>query len=66
MADYNKRFAVEPTLETSLFVPAPSPKEINFYLSHLYERVVNNGSSFNFKGKKLQLADSNSKYFPKQ
>lgn len=68
MADYNKRFAVQPALESSLFVPAPSPKEINFYLSHLYERIVNNGSSFNFKGNKLQLADSKGKtvkIFPK-
>ena len=32
MADYNRRFAVKPDMESSLFAPAPSPKEIDFYL----------------------------------
>lgn len=54
--DYNRRFALVPDLETSLFAPAPSPKEINYYLSIHYHRKTDNGSSFKFKGQKLQLA----------
>jgi len=60
-ADYNKRFALKPDPDKSRFVPAPSEEEINYYLSTLYHRKVDLGSSFKFLGKKLQLKDSNDK-----
>jgi hypothetical protein len=57
MADYNRRFAVKPDLEASLFAPSPSPKEIDFYLSTEFQRVADNGSSFGFMGRRFQLVD---------
>jgi transposase len=57
MADFNRRFAAEPDMETSLFAPAPSPKEIDFYLSVRYERRLDNGCSFAMLGKRLQMCD---------
>ena len=59
MADYNRRFAVKPDMESSLFAPAPSPKEIDFYLSVEFQRTADNGSSFGFRGKRCQLVDEN-------
>lgn len=56
--DYNKRFSDAPDFEKSLFVPAPSEEEINYYLSVLYYRRIDSGSSFQFFGKRLQLIDS--------
>lgn len=55
MADYNRRFALPIDPESSLFVPAPSPKEIDFYLSVEYERIADSGSAISLKGKRLQL-----------
>ncbi len=57
MADYNRRFAVKPDMESSLFAPAPSPKEIDFYLSVEFQRTADNGSSFGFEGGRHQLID---------
>ena len=57
MADYNRRFAVKLGMESSLFAPAPSPKEIDFYLSVEFQRTADNGSSFGFEGKRHQLVD---------
>lgn len=57
MADYNRRFAVRPDMESSLFAPSPSPKEIDFYLSVEFQRTADNGSSFGFEGKRQQLID---------
>ena len=57
MADHNRRFAVKPDMESSLFAPAPSPKEIDFYLSTEFQRVADNGSSFGFEGRRHQLVD---------
>ncbi len=50
-ADYSRRFAAKPDMEKSLFAPAPSPKDIDFYLSTEFQRVTDNGSSFAFQGK---------------
>lgn len=61
MADYNRRFAARPDMETSLFAPAPSPKEIDFYLAVQYERVLDNGCSFRLFGKRLQMCDGEGK-----
>ena len=58
-ADYNRRFALKPDMETSLFAPAPMPREIDFYLSTEYQRIADNGSSFGFRGRRCQLADQN-------
>ena len=55
--DYNRRFAVKPDMESSVFAPAPSPKEIDFYLSVEFQRTADNGSSFGFEGKRHQLVD---------
>ena len=55
--DYNRRFAIKPDLEASLFAPSPSPKEIDFYLSTEFRRTADNGSSFGFEGKRHQLVD---------
>ena len=57
MADYNRRFAVKPDMESSVFAPAPSPKEIDFYLSTEFQRTADNGSSFGFEGRRHQLVD---------
>lgn len=57
MADYNRRFAVKPDMESFLFAPAPSPKEIDFYLSAEFQRATDNGSSFGFERKRHQLID---------
>jgi hypothetical protein len=57
MADYNRRFAAKPDMESSLFAASPSPKEIDFYLSVEFQRVADNGSSFGFEGKRHQLID---------
>ena len=57
MADYNRRFAVKPDMKSSLFAPAPSPKEIDFYLSVEFQRTADNGSSFGLEGKSHQLVD---------
>jgi transposase len=57
MADYNRRFAIKPEMESSVFAPAPSPREIDFYLSVEFQRVADNGSSFGFEGKRHQLID---------
>lgn len=46
--DFNKRFALKPDPDKSLFVPAPPEEEINYYLSVLYHRKVDQGSSFKF------------------
>lgn len=59
--DFNKRFAELPDPEKSLFVPSPSEQEINYFLSVLYYRSIDSGSSFKFYGKKLQLVDSSNK-----
>lgn len=59
--DYNKRFSEAPDLEKSLFVPAPSEEELNYYLSVLYYRTIDSGSSFQFFGRRLQLIDSQGK-----
>ena len=59
MADHNRRFAIKPDMESSLFAPAPSPKEIDFYLSTEFQRIVDNGSSFGFRGRRCQLVDEN-------
>ena len=45
-ADFNKRFATKPNMETSLFAPSPSEKEIDFYSSTQYQRKSDNGSCF--------------------
>lgn len=58
MEDFNRRFASTPDLENSLFVPAPDEQEINYYLSILYERKIDSGSSFSFYRSKLQLVDT--------
>ena len=58
---YNKHFALKPDLNKSLFVPAPPEEEINYYLSVLYYRKSDLGSSFKFFGKTLQLQDNNGK-----
>ncbi len=60
-ADYNKRFASKPDPNKSRFVTAPSEEEINYFLSILYYRKTDLGSSFKFLGKTLQLKDSNGK-----
>lgn len=57
MADCNRRFAVKPDMESSVFAPAPPPKEIDFYLSTEFQRTTDNGSSFGFEGKRHQLVD---------
>ena len=57
MADYNRRFAIRPDMESSVFAPAPSPKEIDFYLSPEFQRTADNGSSFGFEGRRHQLVD---------
>ena len=56
-ADHNRRFALKPDMESSVFAPAPSPKEIDFYLSTEFQRTADNGSSFGFEGKRHQLVD---------
>jgi hypothetical protein len=56
-ADYNRRFALKPDMEKSLFAPAPSPKEIDYYLSTEFKRKTDNGSSFRLEGKRYQLVD---------
>ena len=56
-ADHNRRFALNPDMESSVFAPAPSPKEIDFYLSVEFQRTADNGSSFGFEGKRHQLVD---------
>ena len=56
--DFNRRFADPPNPERSLFVPPPSEKEINYYLSVLHHRSIDAGASFKFFGKELQLVDS--------
>ena len=60
-ADFNRRFAAQPDMETSLFVPAPTPKEIDFYLSTEFRRISDNGSCFGFRSRKCQLADEDGK-----
>ena len=55
--DYNRRFALKPDMESSVFAPAPSPREIDFYLSTEFQRTADNGSSFGFGGKRHQLVD---------
>ena len=40
-----------------MFAPAPSPREIDFYLSTEFQRTADNGSSFGFGGKRHQLVD---------
>ncbi|MDY2914131.1 MAG: hypothetical protein SOV58_05870, partial [Candidatus Enteromonas sp.] len=57
MAGNNHRFVIKPDMESSLFAPAPSPKEIDFYLSVEFQRTADNGSSFGFGGKRNQLVD---------
>ena len=57
MADHNRRFALKPDMESSVFAPAPSPREIDFYLSTEFQRTADNGSSFGFGGKRHQLVD---------
>ena len=57
MADHNRRFALKPDMESSVFAPAPSPKEIDFYLSTEFQRTADNGSSFGFEGMRHQLVD---------
>ena len=57
MADYNRRFAAKPDMESSLFAASPSPKEIDFYLSVEFQRTADSGSSFGFEGKRNQLID---------
>ena len=57
MADHNRRFAAKPDMESSVFAPAPSPREIDFYLSVEFQRSVDNGSSFGFLGRRHQLVD---------
>ena len=52
-------YAVKPDMESSVFAPAPSPKEIDFYLSTEFQRTADNGSSFGFRGRKCQLVDEN-------
>lgn len=59
MRDYNRRFSAKPDMESSVFAPAPSPKEIDFYLSTEFQRTADNGSSFGFRGRKCQLVDEN-------
>lgn len=59
MIYYNRKFALKPDLEKSLFAPAPAPREIDFFLSTEFERIVDNGSSFGFNKKKMQLVNSN-------
>lgn len=61
MSDYNKRFASKPNLETSVFAPSPSPKEIDFYLSIQYQRKLDNGCSFRLNGRRLQMCDHDGK-----
>jgi hypothetical protein len=58
-ADSSRRSAAEPDMETSLFAPAPSPKEIGFYLSVRYERRLDSGCSFAMFGKRLRMCDGN-------
>ena len=57
VADFNRRFALKPDMESSVFAPAPSPKEIDFYLSTEFQRTADNGSSFGFEGMRHQLVD---------
>jgi transposase len=56
---HNKKFASSIDFDTSLFAPAPSEDDINLYLSIEYHRITDNGSSFSFKNKRLQLIDKN-------
>ena len=57
MADHNRRFALAPDMEKSLFAEPPAPREIDFYLSTQYQRVSDNGSAISLFGKRLQLVD---------
>ena len=56
-ADFNRRFAIQPKMESSLFAPAPTAKEIDFYLSVQYERKADNGSCFSLNGSRMGLFD---------
>lgn len=56
-ADFNRRFAIRPDMEKSLFAPAPSPKEINYYLSTEYRRKADGGSCLRMLGRRIQLMD---------
>lgn len=58
MEDYNRRFAIAPDPENSIFVPAPDEQELNYYLSVQHQRKIDNGSAFTFHGSKLQLVDT--------
>lgn len=58
MRDYNRRFALEPDMEASLFAPSPQEREIDFYLSVEYRRKTDNGSCFRFLGKRMAMFDS--------
>ena len=54
---FNAKFGLKPDYETSQFVPSPTEKEIDYYLSTEYERTADNGSTFSFEKQKLQLVD---------
>lgn len=58
-ADYNKRFASKPDMESSLFAPAPPERELDFYLSTEYSRTPDCGSTFGLFGKRMMLFDEN-------
>lgn len=60
-ADFNKRFARLPDKSKSRFVPVLNKNEINYYLSTLYRRSVDAGSSFKLLNKRFQLSDGNGK-----
>lgn len=55
--DFNRRFALPIDYENSLFVEPPTPKEIDYYLSIEFHRIIDNGSSFSFKNVRYQLVD---------
>lgn len=64
MSDFNRRFALIPELETALFVPAPTLKEINFYLAIQYQRTIDNGAGFKLFNTYYQLVDSQGDLMP--
>ena len=56
---YNKKFAIEPKLSESKFVPLPPYVDLDILLTNKFTRVIDNAGTFTIKNKKFQIVDNN-------
>lgn len=56
---YNDKFAIEPEIKESKFIPLPAYVDLDILLTSKLTRVIDNAGTFSIKNKKFQIVDNN-------